>query len=187
MNILWLLCSPCPSLKLSFFLIYKREELMLLNCGVGENSWESLGLQGDQPVHPIGDQSWVFIGGTDVEAETPYFGHLMQRADSLGKTLMLGKMRAGGEGDNRGWDGWMASLTQWTWIGWTPGVGDGQGGLACCVSWGRKELDMTERLHFLLNESLVLGIFYMHSTTVCGAQKVLFSVNQKLQNNTLHQ
>ena len=45
-----------------------------------------------QPVHPEGDQSWVFIGRTDVEAETPYFGHLMQRADSLEKTLMLGKI-----------------------------------------------------------------------------------------------
>ena len=43
-----------------------------------------------QPVHPKGDQSWVFIGRTDVEAETPIFGHLMQRADSFEKTLMLG-------------------------------------------------------------------------------------------------
>ena len=45
-----------------------------------------------QPVHPKGDQSWVFIGRTDVEAETPNFGHLMQRADSFKKTLMLGKI-----------------------------------------------------------------------------------------------
>ena len=44
-----------------------------------------------QPVHPKGDQSWVFIGGTDVEAETPVLCHLMRRADSLEKTLMLGK------------------------------------------------------------------------------------------------
>ena len=43
-----------------------------------------------QPVHPKGDQSWVFIGGTDVEAETPILGHLLQRADSLEKTPMLG-------------------------------------------------------------------------------------------------
>ena len=43
-----------------------------------------------QPVHSIGDQSWVFIGRTDAEAETPYFGHLMRRVDSLEKTLMLG-------------------------------------------------------------------------------------------------
>ena len=45
-----------------------------------------------QPVHPKGDQSWVFIGRTDVEAETPVLWPLMQRADSLEKTLMLGKI-----------------------------------------------------------------------------------------------
>ena len=45
-----------------------------------------------QPVHPKGDQSWVFIGRTDVEIETPLLGHLMGRADSLEKTLMLGKI-----------------------------------------------------------------------------------------------
>ena len=44
---------------------------MLLNCGVGEDSWESLGLQEDPTIHPKGDQSWVFIGRTDAEAETP--------------------------------------------------------------------------------------------------------------------
>ena len=47
------------------------EELMLLNCGVGEDSWESLGLQGDPTKHPKRNQSWVFIGEIDVEAETP--------------------------------------------------------------------------------------------------------------------
>ena len=45
-----------------------------------------------------------------------YFGHLIQRIDSLEKTLMLGKIEEGGEGDDRGWDGWMASPTQWTWV-----------------------------------------------------------------------
>ena len=53
-----------------------------------------------QPVHLKGDQSWVFIGRTDAKAETPYFGHLMQRADSFEKTLMLGKIegrRSGGQ------------------------------------------------------------------------------------------
>ena len=44
---------------------------MPLNCGVGEDSWESLAYKGIQPVHPKGDQSWVFIGRIDVEAETP--------------------------------------------------------------------------------------------------------------------
>ena len=54
-----------------------------------------------QTVHPKGDQSCVFIGRIDVEAEAPVFGHLMRRADSL-KTLMLGKIEGGGEEDDRG-------------------------------------------------------------------------------------
>ena len=45
-----------------------------------------------QPVHPKGDQSWVFIGRTMLKLKLPYFGHLMQRADSFEKTLMLGKI-----------------------------------------------------------------------------------------------
>ena len=54
-----------------------------------------------QPVHPEGNQSWVFIGSTDVEAETlTYFGHLMRRTESLEKTLMVGKI----EGRRRGWE-----------------------------------------------------------------------------------
>ena len=48
-----------------------------------------------QPVHPKGDQSWVFIGRTDAEAETPIFGHLIQRTDSCEKTLMLGRIEGG--------------------------------------------------------------------------------------------
>ena len=56
------------------------------------------------------------------------------------------RLRAG-EGDDRGWDGWMASPTQWVCVdlgfGWTPVVGDGQGGLTCYGSWGHKESDMT--------------------------------------------
>ena len=51
-----------------------------------------------QPVHPKGDQSWVFIGKTDAEAETPILGHLMRRADSLEKTLMLGRIEGGRRG-----------------------------------------------------------------------------------------
>ena len=68
------------------------EELMLLNCGVGEDSWESLGLQGDeiQPVHPKGDQSWCSLEGLMLRLKLQYLGHLMQRVDSLEKTLMLG-------------------------------------------------------------------------------------------------
>ena len=58
------------------------------------------------------------------------------------------RLRAGGEGDDRGWDGWMVSLTQWTWVWVDSGVGYGQGGLMCCGSWGHKESDTTERLNW---------------------------------------
>ena len=68
-----------------------------------------------QPVHPKGE-SWVFIGRTDVEAETPVFGHLMWRADSFERDWCWERLRAGREGDSRGWDGWMVSPTQWTWV-----------------------------------------------------------------------
>ena len=66
---------------------------MLLNCGVGETLESSLACKEIKPAHPKGDQSWMFIGRTDVEAETPIFGRLMQRVDSLEKTLMLGGVR----------------------------------------------------------------------------------------------
>ena len=64
--------------------------------------------------------------GLMLKLKLQFFGHLIQRADSLEKTLILGNFRAGGEGNDRGCDGWMASLTQWTWVGWTPGVGHEQ-------------------------------------------------------------
>ena len=56
------------------------------------------------------------LGGLMLKLKLQYFGHVMQRTDSLEKTLMLGKIEAGEERDDRGWDGWMASLTRWTWI-----------------------------------------------------------------------
>ena len=55
-----------------------------------------------QPVHPKGNQSWVFFGRTDAKVELQYFGHLMRRIDSLEKTLMLGKTEGRGEADDRG-------------------------------------------------------------------------------------
>ena len=70
-----------------------------------------------QPVHPKGDQSWVFIGRTDVEAETPVLWPPHAKSWLIGKHPNAGRdWGAGGEGDNRGWDDWMASPTQWTWV-----------------------------------------------------------------------
>ena len=70
-----------------------------------------------QPVHPKEDQSWMFIGRTDVEAETPNTLATWFKELTHWKRLWCWeRLRAGGEGDDRGWDGWMASLTQWTWV-----------------------------------------------------------------------
>ena len=66
-------------------------------------------------VHPKGNQLWIFIGRTDAEAETPILWPPDVK-NSLEKTLMLGKIEAGGEGDDRGRDGWMASPTWWMWV-----------------------------------------------------------------------
>ena len=88
------------------------KNLMLLNCGAGEDSWESHGLHGDQTIYPKGNRPWIFIGRTDTEAKLQYFGHLMQRMDSLEKTLMLGKI----EGKRRRgrWQRmkWLESITK---------------------------------------------------------------------------
>ena len=69
-----------------------------------------------QPFHPKGDQSWVFIGRTDVEAEAPILWPPDGKSWLIGKDPYAGKKFRAGEGDDRGWDGWMASLTRWTWV-----------------------------------------------------------------------
>ena len=89
---------------------------MLLNCGIGEDSWESLGLQEGSNHSILKEISpGISLEGM-LKLKLQYFGHLMRRVDSLEKTLILGGIGAGGEGDDRGWDGWMASLTWWTWV-----------------------------------------------------------------------
>ena len=76
------------------------------------------------------------LEGLMLKLKLQYFGHLMRRADSFEKTLMLGKIKGGGEGDDRGWGGWMASPTQWTWVWVNSGSWWWQGGLPCCSPWG---------------------------------------------------
>ena len=83
------------------------EELILLNCGVGQDSWEFLGLQETKPVDPKGNQSWIFIGRTDAEAETPILWPPDTKSQLTGKTLMLvkieGKRRRGQQNEMVGW------------------------------------------------------------------------------------
>ena len=146
------------------------EELMLSNCGAGEDSWESLGLQGDQPVHSKGNQSWMFFGRNDANAEMPVLWPPHVKSWLIGKDCDAG----------RGWGQEEKGTTEDEMAGlhhgldgreWTPGVGDGQDGLACCDSWGRKESDTTEQLNWtelksILYANLLYHVIYMLIYTI---------------------
>ena len=102
-----------------------------------------------QTVHAKGDQSWVFIGRTDVEAETPILlppdvkSWLIWKDPDAGKDW--GQEEKGTTEDEMvGWHHWLNGHE----FGWAQGADDGQGGLACCGSWGCKETDTTERLNW---------------------------------------
>ena len=69
-----------------------------------------------QPVHPKGNQPWMFTGRTDAEAEAPILWPPDMKSWLMEKTMIMGKTGAGGEGEDRGWNGWMASATHWTWV-----------------------------------------------------------------------
>ena len=102
-----------------------------------------------QPVHPKGDQSRVLIGRTDDEAEIPVLWPPDANSWLIWKDLDAGKdwrqdEKGITEDEMVGWHHWLNGYE----FGYTPGVGDGQGGLACCSSWDRKESDTTERLNW---------------------------------------
>ena len=135
--------------------------LMLFNCGVGGDSWESLGLQGD-PTSPFWRRSalgvlwkeWCWSWNSSTLATS--FEELTHW-----KRLMLGGLGAGGEGDDRGWDGWMASLTRWTWVRvnsgswwWTgrPGMLQFMGLRRVGHDWAT-ELNWTELCKLIVNQT----------------------------------
>ena len=117
---------------------------MLLNCGVGEDSWEYLGLQRNCKsfwrisVLGVHWKDWCWSWNSNILATW------CEQLTHLKRPWCWERLKAG-EGGDKGWDGWMASLTDGHEFEWTPGVGDGPGGLVCCNSWGRKESDTTEQ------------------------------------------
>ena len=109
----------------------------------------SLDFKEIQPVHPKGDQSWVFTGRTDVEADTPILWPPDVKSWLVWKDLEPGKdwgqeEKGTTEDEMAGWHHWLNGHE----FGWIQGVGDKQGGLACCSSWGHKESDTTEWLNW---------------------------------------
>ena len=137
---------------------------MLLNCGVGEDSWESLELRGDPTSPPNGNQSWIFIGRTDAEAET--LNTLAVWCEELTHWKRLwcwGRLKQEEKG-----------TTEDQMIGWhhqvnghefkqAQGVGDGQGSLTCCSPWGHKESDTTEWLNWTEKKKCVVPLMQFTS------------------------
>ena len=89
-----------------------------------------------KPVNPTENQSWIFTGKTDAEAEAPILWPSDVKNWLIGKGPDAGKDWRRKEKGNRGWDGLMASPSQWAWVWASSGVGDQQGSLACCSQWG---------------------------------------------------
>jgi len=125
---------------------------MLLNCGVGEDSWESIGLQGD-PTSPslrksalnIHWKEWCWSWNSNTLATW------CEELTHWINPWSWERSKAGREEDDRGWDGWMASPTQWTCIWASSGSWWSTQKPACYSLWGHKDSDMTEQLNWIIS------------------------------------
>ena len=148
--------------------LYYKESWMLKNwcflTVVLEKTLESpLDFKEIQPVHPKGDQSWVFIGGTDIDWNSKTLATWCEELTHLKRPWCWERLRAEEKGTTEDeMVGWHHQLNGHG-FGWTLGVGDGQEGLMCCGSWGCKESDMTEQLNWTDKENKELwGIGFNH-------------------------
>ena len=133
---------------------------MLLNCVLEKTLESSLDCKGIQPVHSKGDQSWVFIGRNDAKAETPVLWPPHANSWLIGKDSDAGRdwgqeEKGTTKDEMAGWHHWL-DAHEFVWTLW---VGDGQGGLVCCDSWGCKESDTTEQLNWTELQGLAIMRF----------------------------
>ena len=166
------------------------EELMLWTVVLEKTLESPLDCKEIQPVHPKGDQTQVFFGRNDAKAETPVLWLPHVKSWLIGKDSNAGKDwgqedKGSTEGEMAGWHHWLVGGE----FKWTPGVGDGQGGLACCDSWGHKESDMTEQLNWLITEGgqfsqytyrmldVYLALHLAHSSCFLTRKSKIFSVS----------
>ena len=124
---------------------------MLLNCDVGEDSWESLGLQGD-PTSQSSGKSFLNIHRKDwcQSWSSNTFATWCEELIHWKRSSCWERLKAGGEGDDRGWDGWMASMTRWTWV-WAHSVylwWTGKPGVLQSIGWQRVRHDWATELNW---------------------------------------
>ena len=146
-----------------------------------------------QPVHSKGNQPWVFFGRDDAKAETPVLWPPLAKSWLIGKDSDAGRdwgqeEKGTTEDEIAGWHHWLDGHESQ----WTPGICDGQGGLECCDSWGRKESDTTERLIWsdliwscLLQKNHLLFPHYSFHTIVVWVVSLKIHIHPEPQNVTL--
>ena len=172
---------------------------MLLNCGVGEDSWESLGLQGDpisssqrRSVLDVHWKDWCWSWNPNTLAIW------CEKLAHLKRPWCWERLKAGGEGDDRGWDGWIASLTRWTWVWvdsgsrwWTgrPGVLQFMGSQRVRHDW---ETELTRRTlmsprKLLLSSKLFIKLSYPLAVLVLKYKQIIchFSFLEEILWNTV--
>ena len=148
---------------------------------VGEDSWESLGLQGD-PTSPSERRSVLGVHWKDWcwSWNSNTLATWCKELTHWKKPWCWERLRAGGEGDNKdemvGWHHWLNGHE----FGWTLEIDDGQGGLACCNSWGHKELDMTEWLNW--TNWTIFKIFHLVNTR-SALIKIIHKLDRKIIEN----
>ena len=152
------------------------KELMLLNCGVGEDSWESLDCKEIQPVHSEGDQPWVFFGRTDAKAETPVLWPPHEKSWLIGKDWCWEGLGVGGEGDDREWDGWTGSLTRWTWVWVNSGSWwwTGRPGVLWFMGLQRVRHDWATELIWGRTNNLERNVITLSLWSLVGSQRAVF-------------
>ena len=140
-----------------------------------------------QPVHSKGEQPWVFLGRNEAKAETPVLWPPHVKSWLIGKDSDAGRdweQEEKGTTDNEmaGWHHWLDGRE----FEWTPGDGNGQGGLACCNSWGLKESDTTERLNWTDNvirtNFLTWGMSVVNQLIKSNNDSNFYHINSLLQN-----
>ena len=127
---------------------YFKDDFYWVWGGIIIANWEVLDCKEIQPVHSKGDQSWVFFGRNDAKAKTQVLWPPHAKSWLIGKDSDAGRdwgqeEKGTTEDEMAGWHHWLHGRES----EWTLGVGEGQGGLACCDSWGGKESDTTEPLN----------------------------------------
>ena len=153
------------------------EKLMLLNCGVGEESWESLGQQGDQTSQPE-RRSVLNLHWKDWCWNSNTLATWYKELTHWKRLWCWERWKAGGEGDDRGWDGWMASLAWWTWV-WASSRSwwwTGKPGVLQSMGSQRVGHDWATELSFL---PIFPPTIHLHSSSPekCNALQLSLSAN----------